>query len=49
MSQVPEFILANRLTKPPETVISHLRPKVDAFKSGEETSVNATPPVSHVE
>ncbi len=49
MSQVPAFILANRLTKPPETVISHLRPAVDAFKSGEETSVKVTPPLSQVE
>jgi len=48
ISQVPAFILAYRLTKPPATVTSHFRPAVEPFKSGVETSVKTADDESQV-
>ncbi len=48
MSQVPAFILAISSTFPLTISTCHVKPAVDAFKSGEDTSVKTAEDESQV-
>jgi hypothetical protein len=48
MSQVPAFILAINSTFPLTISTCHIKPAVDAFKSGEDTSVKTAEDESQV-